>query len=104
MKSANSLELLVNDRKPAKPFRFVRSCPKTYITSPELAHSAVMTPRLQHGVDRLFEPGRQLVSLAVELRAESCSALTRHRSEKLIEGVGEELHPFLDQLRRHLVD
>ncbi len=92
-KSADALILLAGDAEPAKPFRFVRSGPKSGVAGPKPpSHSrrAAMPQVRQQTV--LLELCRELISLTVKFIAEVFSAFAGHGAKKLVEGIGEQLH------------
>ena len=96
--------LLVHDVEPAQPLGFVGAGPKARIARPQPAHIACAPPRFDRGRDRLPQLGREFDVLTIELVAEKSAALARHRTQQLVEGVGEQPDSILHQLRGYALD
>lgn len=98
------LPLRFGAMKPAQPFVFVAIGPHRFVVLPEPANSAGRSPLFGGVLHCLGEPvaGRQF--LLIDLSAQDRGALMRHGAKQLVEGIGEQLHAFLDELGGDLVE
>jgi hypothetical protein len=90
--------LVLADAQPPEPAPFVRARPQRGVARPQPAHFPVDPPVFERGGDGGGEVGREAVGLPVELRAQQRLAFLFHGAQQLVEGVGEEFDPFVDQL------
>ncbi len=90
--------VVVGNREPAEPARFVLICPERGVASPQALHFLIRLPVVEGRFHGSREILRQLVGEVVHGRRCGLRGVSSHGREKLVESLGEKFYSFFGQL------